>query len=95
MENASILPKLVKSGYHCLKETVKEEKKLFKEDISQGKYSAHHHTYRGVLKKEVFNKTTRKHNKVLNGVYQDKTAITYPLIFYMLWFGCVTGDSLK
>lgn len=51
MENASILPKLVKSGYNCLKETVKEEKKLFKEDISQGKYSAHHHTYRGVLKK--------------------------------------------
>lgn len=50
MKEASILMKLVKSGSHCFKERVKEEKKLFKEDISQGKYSAHYHTYRGVLK---------------------------------------------
>lgn len=44
---------------------------------------------------QLFNKTTRKHNEVLNGVYQDKIVIAWPLMFYMLWFGCFTGDSLK
>lgn len=28
-------------------------------------------------------------------MHQDKTAITQPLIFYTLWFGCFTGGSLK
>lgn len=45
-------------------------------------------------KQQLFNKTTRKHNKVWRGVYEDKTGITQPLIFYILWFGCFT-DNLK